>query len=202
MFDFKKPLSPLLIVCISLLIPIIPFAIIGELPGASWLSNNDGNAFWFGLSGASLLSADVLLPIPSTIVGTMLGARLGFLSGFFWCWSGLILGNLIGYYLGRVILSRNTEAIPQSPTLLVLAISRPIPVLAEAVTFTAGAGGVKLPGFLFVSVFANAVFAAALAGNGATLLADNLLGPGLILPMLLPVAGWLIWQLRFKEKDQ
>ncbi len=200
-FKNKKSLSPLLIITLSLLIPIIPFIIIGEIPGESWLSNKDDNAFLFGLTGASLLSADILLPIPSTIVGTMLGARLGFLTGFFWCWSGLILGNLAGYYLGRMLLSRATETMPQSPTLLVLAITRPIPILAEAVTFTAGAGGVKFIPFLFISVFANGVFAAALAGNGAALIPGNLFGPGLILPMLLPVIGWLIWQLKFKDID-
>ena len=194
-------MSPLWIIVISLLIPIIPFAVIGELPGESWLSSADDNAFVFGITGTLLLSSDVLLPIPSTIVGTMLGARLGFLNGLFWCWSGLMLGNLIGYYLGKLVLSRSDQALPQSPTLLVLAVTRPIPVLAEAITFTAGAGGVKLTPFLFVSIFSNGVFSAVLTGNGAAFIPNDLLGPGLILPMLLPVAGWLIWQTMFKEKN-
>ncbi|MCK9607047.1 MAG: VTT domain-containing protein [Methylomonas sp.] len=201
MFKDKKPMSFFLIVMVSLLIPIIPFAVIGELPGQSWLSAADDNAFLFGVTGTVLLLSDILLPIPSTIVGTMLGARLGFLSGLFWCWSGLMLGNLIGYYLGRAVSSRSGEALPQSPTLLVLAVTRPIPVLAEAVTFTAGAGGVELMPFLFVSFFANGVFAAALAGNGAAFIPSDLFGVGLILPMLLPVAGWLIWQTKFKGKN-
>lgn len=198
--DKKKPLSFLSIIVISLLLPIIPFAVIGELPGESWLSNTGDNAVLFGMTGTLLLSADSLLPIPSTIIGTMLGARLGFLGGLFWCWCGLILGNLAGYYIGRAVLSRSGKVLPQSPTLLVLAITRPIPILAEAVTFTAGASGIKLSSFLFISLFANGVFAAALTGNGAAFIPDKLLGPGLILPMLLPVMGWLIWQLKFKEK--
>lgn len=201
MLTNSQPMSPLLIIVISLLIPIVPFAVIGELPGESWLSSADDNALLFGFSGSLLLSSDVLLPIPSSIVGTMLGARLGFLPGLAWCWGGLIAGNLIGYYLGKLVLSRSGNAFPQSPTLLVLAVTRPIPVLAEAVTFTAGAGGVKLMPFISVSIAANGVFAALLTGNGAAFIPDDLMGPGLILPMLLPVAGWLIWQTKFKQKN-
>lgn len=198
----KKSLPPMWIIIISLLIPIIPFILIGELPGEKWLSSADNNAFTFGLMGAGLLAADVLLPIPSTIVGTMLGARLDFLGGFIWTWLGLVVGNLIGYYMGRLLLQRSSEVIPESPTLLILAISRPIPVLAEAVTFAAGASAVKLNHFLYISVFANAVFAAVLAKNGAALDADNIMGVGLLIPMLLPVVGWLIWQMNNNEPPQ
>jgi uncharacterized membrane protein YdjX (TVP38/TMEM64 family) len=93
-----------LVVLTAILIPVIPFAIIGELPGERWLSANDDNALLFGLTGSALLAADVLLPIPSSIVGSMLGARLGFLPGWLWCWSGLVLGNSIGYLTGRLLL--------------------------------------------------------------------------------------------------
>ncbi|MGR8930364.1 MAG: hypothetical protein ACU836_06965 [Gammaproteobacteria bacterium] len=201
MFKDKRPMSFLSVIFISLLIPIIPFVVIGELPGESWLSSTDHNAFLFGMTGTLLLSADVLLPIPSTIVGTMLGARLGFLNGLFWCWSGLMLGNLAGYYLGRILFVRSREALPQAPTLLVLAVTRPIPVLAEAVTFSAGAGGLNLIPFLAVSLLANGVFAITLTGNGAAFIPDGFWGGGLILPVLLPVIGWLVWKIKFKEKN-
>ena len=39
-----------------------------------------------------------------------------------------------------------------------------------------------------------AVYAAALAGSGAALLPHGLAGPGLIVPMLVPVVGWVIWK--------
>jgi len=177
-----------------LAIPIVPFAIIGELPGERWLSATDDNALLFGATGAGLLAADVLLPIPSTIVGTLLGARLGFLSGWAWSWTGLVVGNLIGYGIGRLALSRFAAELPRSPTLLVFIASRPVPVLAEAVTFAAGAGGMRWTPFLAASVAANGFLAGVLAANGAALLPDTLVGPGLILPMALPVIAWLAWQ--------
>mgnify|MGYP000040488543 CR=1 FL=1 len=195
----KKNHSTITIICIALLIPIIPFIIIGELPGESWLSSTDDNSFLFGFSGALLLTSDILLPIPSTIIGTMLGARLGFFVGFLWCWGGLVLGNLLGYFAGKLVLKPFSSSFKNAPTLLILAITRPIPVISEAVTFAAGAGGIKLFPFLFISTFSNAVFAAALSRNGASFFPNDSIGVGLLLPMTLPVASWLIWQYKFNK---
>jgi hypothetical protein len=48
----------------------------------------------------------------------------------------------------------------------------------------------------------NAVYAAALAGNGATLVPSGLLGPGLVLPLLLPVVAWFIWRRVHRPTDR
>jgi len=183
-----------IVILLAILIPIVPFVVIGELPGQRWLSASDENALLFGITGMGLLASDVLLPIPSSILGTMLGARLGFLPGFLWCWCGLVLGNGIGYLAGRLLLSRFAPETQHTPTLLLLFITRPVPVLAEALTFTAGAQKLKLSSFLLVSIAGNGIYSLALSGNGATLLPGALAGPGLALPMLLPVGAWLIWR--------
>ena len=187
-----------LVILLAILIPVIPFVIIGELPGERWLSATDENAVLFGITGMSLLAADILLPIPSSVVGTMLGARLGFLPGWFWCWTGLMLGNCVGYLTGRLLLSRFAPEIPQTLSKLLLFVSRPVPVLAEAITFTAGAEKMNLSSFFLISLAGNGLYSLALTGNGAALLPDSVTGPGLILPMLLPVAAWLLW--RWLEK--
>ena len=136
------------------------------------MSASDDNALLFGLTGMSLLVADVLMPIPSSIIGSMLGARLGFLQGFIWCWCGLLAGNMVGYLTGRLLLSRFAPDIPSTPTLLMLFISRPVPVLAEAVTFTAGAEKMRFTSFVTIAAAGNGVYALALAGNGAALLPE------------------------------
>lgn len=182
------------VIAVALLIPIVPFAVIGELPGERWLSAAGDDALLFGLTGAALLAGDVLLPVPSSILGTLLGARLGFAAGFLWSWLGLMVGNLVGYLAGRLLLGRLGERLPRAPTLVALFLSRPVPVFAEAVTFTAGAERMPLRSFLAVAAAGNLVYAAALAGNGAALLPEALAGPGLLLPMLLPVAAWLLWR--------
>lgn len=188
------------VILLAILIPVIPFAVIGELPGERWLSATDNNALLFGVTGMSLLTTDVLLPIPSSIIGTMLGARLGFLPGWFWCWAGLLAGNCVGYLTGRLLLSRFAPEIPQTFSRLLLFVSRPVPVLAEAVTFTAGAEKMNFTSFFLISLAGNGIYSLALTGNGAALLPDSMTGPGLILPMLLPVAAWLLWR-RLEQKN-
>ena len=184
----------LLIIAAALAVPLVPFFIIGEMPGERWLSASDDHAGVFGLVGAGLLAIDVLLPVPSSIVGTMLGARLGFLAGFAATFAGLMTGQVVAYGASRWLLRRRAGALPAAPTLLALFLSRPVPVLAEAMALAAGAAQLSWRQFLLACGGGNLVYAVALALNGAELVPVAPIGPGLLLPMLLPVAGWLAWQ--------
>ncbi len=193
----RKVFRQLTVIGITLAVPIIPFVIIGELPGEHWLSAVDDNAWLFGASGGALLTLDILLPVPSSIVGTFLGARLGFWFGFLFTWSGLMAGNLLGFTLTRFVSGRFRSWLPPFPettTQAVVFLSRPVPVLAEAVVLTAGATQMPLRRFLLLCAASNAIYAAVLCSNGATLLPESLVGPGLIIPMALPVIAWLVWQ--------
>lgn len=184
----------LLILVCALLVPIIPFVIIGEMPGERWLLAAGDDALRFGVTGAVLLTLDVLLPIPSSIVGALLGGRLGFGAGFAWGFLGLTIGHLIGYALGRLVPERWASPLPEAPTLAAVFLSRPVPVFAEAVALAAGAERMPLVPFAISAALGDAVYAAAMAGNGAALLPEGLAGPGLIAPMLLPVVGYFAWR--------
>ena len=184
----------ILIIALSLLIPVIPFALIGELPGERWLSSADDNAWFFGGAGTGLLALDPLLPIPSSIIGTLLGARLGFVPGFICIWLGLMIGNVAGYMLGRLWPQGMAEQLPRAPTQIVLFISRPVPVLAEATTIVAGANRLDFRGFFLSCSLGNTCYAIILSANGAYQLPSGLVGPGLIIPMTLPVFAWLLWK--------
>jgi uncharacterized membrane protein YdjX (TVP38/TMEM64 family) len=185
------------VIIAALLVPILPFVIIGELPGEKWLSWADEDAILFGLVGSGLLTLDIALPIPSSIIGTVLGARLGFWPGFVATWLGLMAGNMLGYSLARFALTRMRSWLPEFPettTLILVFLSRPVPVFAEAVSLAAGA--TRMPALPYFSVCAagNAIYAAVLAGNGATFIPEALVGPGLVVPMFLPVLAWIIWR--------
>ncbi len=190
----KKRLRQSVTIIVAILIPIVPFAIIGEFPGEQWLSARDDNAWLFGLTGAILLTSDILLPLPSSILGTMLGARLGLIPGFLATFAGLTVGHSLGYLLGRLTLKRIHAELPETPTLFAVFMSRPVPILAEAMSFAAGASAMPFLHFLAVCAAGNVVYAGVLASNGAALLPGNLLGPGLVIPFLLPVAAWAIWR--------
>ena len=184
----------LLIIAAALCVPLVPFFIIGEMPGERWLSATDEHATLFALAGAGLLTCDILLPVPSSIVGTMLGARLGFAGGFLATFAGLMAGQVIAYAASRRLLRRESSDLPVAPTLMAIFLSRPVPVLAEAMALAAGASKLRWSQFLLACGSGNLIYALALALNGAELVPGALLGPGLLLPMLLPVAGWLAWR--------
>lgn len=184
----------LLVIAAAMLIPIVPYLVIGELPGSRWLSGTDTHALRFGATAAVILAGDVVLPIPSSIVGTLAGARLGLGPGWLCVWLGLTAGNAIGYCAGRLLFGRMGAHAPAAPTLFVVLVSRPVPVLAEATTFVAGAAGTSWWSFLAACATGNAIYALALAANGAALVPQNVLGPGLILPFSVPVAAWLLWR--------
>jgi uncharacterized membrane protein YdjX (TVP38/TMEM64 family) len=194
-----------LVIIAALLIPILPFVIIGELPGEKWLSSSDDNALLFALTGSGLLTIDILLPVPSSLVGTLLGARLGFWGGFASTWAGLMVGNMLGYAVARFAAIRLRAWLPEFPTTTTLAfvfLSRPVPVVAEAMSLTAGATRMALLPYFLACAAGNFVYALVLAGNGATLVPNALVGPGLILPMLLPVIAWVAWKKLSKPNNE
>lgn len=194
----------LLVLGCAVLVPIVPFALIGELPGQRWLQAQGEHALSIGAVGAGLLALDVLLPIPSSILGALLGGRLGFALGFLWSLLGLCTGSALGYALGRLWPARFaddlSEVASDAPAAAAVLLSRPVPVLAEAISIAAGVTRMPLARFALASFTGNALYAAAMAANGAALLPEGLAGPGLVLPMIVPVAGWLIWRARQRHR--
>ena len=98
-----------------------------------------------------LLTADILLPIPSSVVCTWAGRALGVIPGLLVNWIGLNLSCVIGYWVGRMfgvpIVNRFGNAVTIEKlqfagggfmSAWTLIICRAIPVLAEASILMAG----------------------------------------------------------------
>jgi membrane protein implicated in regulation of membrane protease activity len=51
-----------------------------------------------------------------------------------------------------------------------------------------------LAAFMTSAALGDLIYAAALAADGAALLPDGSWGLGMLMPMLLPVAGYLLWR--------
>lgn len=117
--------------------------------------------------GVVLLAADVVLPVPSSIVNTALGATLGVGLGAMASTIGMSVGCLIGYALGRFggrpILNRfvgdaslqRAETLSERFGVYGVVISRPIPVLAEASVFLAGVNRMPFGQFVVLSTLSN-----------------------------------------------
>jgi uncharacterized membrane protein YdjX (TVP38/TMEM64 family) len=182
------------VILVAIAIPIVPFLVVGELPGERWLSRADDNALLFAITGSGLLTLDIALPVPSSLVGTALGARLGFWAGSLCCWLGLTAGNLLGYGFGHLYPRRLAASLPPEPMGALVFLSRPVPVIAEAVALTAGATRMPLTSFALSCALGNGIYALALCANASFWLAAGWRGPALIFPMLLPVLAWFAWR--------
>lgn len=177
--------------------PILPFALLGELPGERWLSARDTNAPAFATLGTLLLALDVVLPIPSSVIGVMLGGRLGVVLGFVCCLFGLVAGHSVGYGLGRLAPERWAAQPPAAPRWLAVFSSRAVPVLAEAIAVAAGATRMPWWQFIAAALVGDTLYAAALAATGAALLPQGWYLTALLLPVAIGVvAGAVSWHLR------
>lgn len=90
-----------------------------------------------------VLSSDIVLPVPSSIVMYGNGLVLGLIKGTFLSLIAVFVSSAIGYYLGRFsnFKSRTDDramAIMQKYGALGIIITRGIPILSESVVFTAG----------------------------------------------------------------
>lgn len=154
-----------------------------------------------------LLCGDVVLPIPASVVSAFAGATLGWAQGGLVVWVGMMAGSLAGYGLGRTAgrvagarVVGEAEMI-KAKTLfdrggpIILAVSRGVPVLAEAGSLAAGAGSMAVGPFVLASMVGNAAAAAAFAFAGAR---AGSTGGFLVIFVVIagaPVLAWTVWRL-------
>jgi uncharacterized membrane protein YdjX (TVP38/TMEM64 family) len=203
MRDFLRPLAWIVFV---LLIPILPFLLLGEPfePWADAWRNNPPDKWIFATLVVGLLATDVLLPVPSSVVNTLAGSQLGAIPGAAICWLGMSLGAVLGFslarYGGRPIAERLTkpEQLQQMEVLSgrygpsVLALFRAVPVLAEASVLLVGLHGLSWRRFLPPVLLANLGIAVAYAYFGQYAVQRQWLPLALAIAVALPLLLTLV----------
>lgn len=185
------------VVVVAALAVILPFLVIGELPGEQWLASQQDQTFLFGAVGVGLLALDALLPVPSSITVALMGARLGFVPGWLSASGGLVIGNMVAYLLGRLWSPKGDiagdESAESMPLIWVVALTRCVPIVAETVSVVAGRSGLAAKRMLVGSVIGNLGFAGAHAYAGARLVPANGLVIGLLAPLALSAVALVAW---------
>ncbi len=132
-----------------------------------------------GVLVAGLLASDVILPVPSSLVGTASGALFGWVGGAAIAWAGMTIGCIAGWWLGRSAgragLRRfvgerevvRAQALTDRFGAAALVVSRPVPVLAEASVLFAGACGLPFGSMLLLTALSNAGISLAYGVLGA-----------------------------------
>lgn len=199
----QKTLRILLLLAIAAVaVPLVPFLLVGarlDHAVATWLDPPPPPATLAALE-VGVLAADILLPVPSSVVATLGGSVLGVAAGTACAWLGMTLGAAAGWAVGRLAGGRALAGIAAAdraaldrqerrlgPTFIVL--TRPLPLVAEAAAILCGAAGVPGRNFLAWAAAGNlaVAFAWSLAGSLGTR-ADAVqwvLAGALVLPLAL-----------------
>lgn len=153
---------------------IVPFMIWGEALDAlaPELLRQQNTQVYIGIIGVALLIADVLLPVPSSIVSALLCVLLGPWYGAVAIAIGMLGGFVAGYLLGRLLPAQTlrrwvgpalwdaTRDKAQRNAVMWIVVTRPVPVLAEAVSVLAGSLRMPCISALPAAALSSAVVAA------------------------------------------
>jgi uncharacterized membrane protein YdjX (TVP38/TMEM64 family) len=171
----------LAVTCVTVLaVVLLPYALLGpsfEDAAAAIFANQTSRLAVAGL-GALLLAADMVLPIPSSLVATGLGAALGWFAGMLVSAVGLTIGCVLGFALGRSAGRRFSSGplaadedfvrnIVARYGIIAVVLCRGVPVLAEASVIAAGALGMPAWACFAGTTLANVGIASVYAGIGA-----------------------------------
>jgi uncharacterized membrane protein YdjX (TVP38/TMEM64 family) len=165
---------------VALAVVLVPWLVLGpsfEDASAGIVESQTSRAAAAGL-GVLLLAADMVLPIPSSVVATGLGVALGWFAGMVSAATGLTIGCMLGLALGRWAGARFVSArsawhegyladLLSRYGVIVLVLCRGVPILAEVSVMAAGALGLPLWRCLAATTFANLAVGAVYAAIGA-----------------------------------
>jgi uncharacterized membrane protein YdjX (TVP38/TMEM64 family) len=163
-----------------------------------------------------LLTLDVFLPVPSSVVGTGSGLLLGWQLGFVSTFLGLMFGSLFGFAVGHLFRNtffhryfadeqfRHISYDLANYGFLLLLLSRGVPLLAEMSVLAAGFHRYSTTKFVMAMVLSNTMLAAIHAFLGATARSSESDYFFALCFLLIPVLGYgfrLYW-LNSKAKER
>jgi uncharacterized membrane protein YdjX (TVP38/TMEM64 family) len=152
--------------------------------------------------GIGLLVADVLIPVPSSVVmvahgalfGVALGSAVSLLGNLGAAWFGFWIGRRGGPMLDRVMSEderRRGDAMLARWGMMAIVVTRPVPMLAETMVILAGTSGLGWGQLTLATLAGSLPAAVLLAAAGATGMAlDSAL---LVFVLVLLISGgfWL-----------
>jgi uncharacterized membrane protein YdjX (TVP38/TMEM64 family) len=180
---------------------LIPFFLFGSEMEARSAALAAAGQSAIAYGGAALLALDIVLPVPSSLLATAIGAALGPWLGTavnaggltLGCAAGLLLGRsgspLARHILGRELFQRFSAASARHGIVFIL-VCRAVPVLGEASIVAAGAGRMPFAAALAAAAAANLVIGAvyAFAGTAPLALAAAL---AIGMPVAAGLGAWL-----------
>lgn len=191
---------------IVLVIAILPVALLGfdfENRLALFVEETVDRST-FAVATIALLAADVFLPVPSSLVSTLAGSRLGIVAATVVSWLGMTLGALLAFalarFVGRSMVVRFAQAddtarlqqLAERRGGYLLVLTRPLPVLAEAAVLLLGTVNLSWQRFLVAVALSNLGLALAYSTLGYFAYRGGVLTIALAASVALPLLATLL----------
>lgn len=203
----RRPLSIVLgLTAVAVAVPLVSFLAWGtrlDHAVAAWLDPPPTPAV-LAAAEVGILAVDILLPVPSSLVATLGGAQLGVAIGTACGWLGMTIGALAGWGLGRVVGHNAVVRLDDDarasladrgrrlgPVLVV--ITRPLPLVAEAAAIMAGAAAMPMRSFVAAAASGNLAIAFAWSAAGALGRHGDQVQWMLVWSLIIPVTLTWLW---------
>jgi uncharacterized membrane protein YdjX (TVP38/TMEM64 family) len=156
----------------------------------------------------ALLAADILLPIPSSLVMVLSGAAFGVWRGAALSLVGSIGGEWLGFevvrHYGRRASARmvGDEEIDRLSRVFTkhgaaaVAVTRALPVVMETMSVVAGLSAMKRSTFLIASLIGTAPIVVVYAYAGAVSREANSIVPAVVILIAMAGLGWIVYRAR------
>jgi uncharacterized membrane protein YdjX (TVP38/TMEM64 family) len=153
-----------------------------------------------------LLAADVLLPIPSSVVMVLSGAAFGVFWGAALALIGSVLGEWLGFEMVRRFGRRASSMIAGDHELrelnefferhgaVAVMVTRPLPVVMETMSLVAGLSAMRRRTFLTASLVGTAPIVVIYAYAGAVAREADSVAPAAVIVVAVTAAAWLWWR--------
>mgnify|MGYP000010492766 CR=1 FL=1 len=156
--NVKNNVIPFLIAAV---VVIVTFLLFNEMESyfSALLRDVSANHVAYSFISFLVLTSDIVLPVPSSIVMYLNGYVLGILIGSLVSLISLLVSSIIGYFVGRltslglkVKSERNANEVLAKYGTLSILISRGIPILSESICIVCGYNQVPFKQYLFFNL--------------------------------------------------
>jgi uncharacterized membrane protein YdjX (TVP38/TMEM64 family) len=193
----KKRFLPYIIVSVIIVTTFIIFKDT-ETYFTELLNSLTANVSVFALVSFCVLTSDIILPVPSSIIMYLNGFVLGPIMGSLVSLVSLLISAIIGYYIGRFTSiglkkksEKNAHTLLSKYGALSILITRGIPILSESICFVCGYNKVPFKHYFIYNIIGYIPLCLLYSVCGSLGYDKNIFFVSFCCSLLISVAFWL-----------
>ena len=201
----------LIVLTISIVIITLTFIFFGRIEEqiSTTLNSLQNKKIHYSILSFTILTSDILLPVPSSIVMYLNGYVLGGILGSCISLLSLLTSSIIGYYIGKLTSiglreksEKGTNTILAKYGTLSILITRGIPILSESICIVCGYNKVPMKHYLIFNLLGYAPLCLIYAVCGSLGYDKDLFLISFCCSILISFVLWLLGKKFFKTNQK